>query len=703
MRNDIHDMSIQVHQIQFCWNPKDPSSSAIPIRKNAANRLPNPEWSHDRTSPFGNAPVAYAINPTRGHKIFIKVSFKTKDTSLFGKEVEARAIQPPIGYPYNPYLSPYLNYVQVVLTTQVNVLGEVKARTVKFNNKGESAFESFELINHRLAERGIGINQVKWHWQFRSSIGRPWVDIDRSEHKVYSLLELPNGPWSGPSGDDFSLPWTEVLDQACTWAKGARTLSQAAGRVTNAVFNLGPVLLEYNCATFFPGYVLPVNLQGDAFFNCTAFLEHLQTGRGTRYVICTDCAAIVTTFSNILGCNLWQSKMYTKGVTFFKVNPVLAIGNFQWDLPCGTPGFAYHEVAWNNECTADDEIFDACLALDRDLSPSFYPHIPLLPANLKFGEAGDGLYRDRLPQPSDVVFCNAQPGDRVRRPLSPNQLVTIRSRSLVERFGEDRARMLKKETGFSLWADRNKLKENLFVFMHKTPEYLLEEWDLSYSFSADWAPGMPRMSQELWRHKSKIKSQAIQISKYECASRKDAHELIIRLLTEAHIPVDYEAVEDVGDAAYATSTYHAVVFARGNLVLVLANADRDQLNLKKLAVDIDQSLFSKNEITTRGVKAFSNQPIPIDLDKRRTTKKAGKIQIVLKDREASKGKTRSRGIANIQEVKSDLKDLRFFSKNCEIIIEDQKLVLIPKSKNESQTTVQVYGKVDQEEFQTELS
>ena len=694
-------MGIQVHQIQFCWNPANPSGSAISIRKNAEIELPNPEWTQGRNFTFNDSRAAYAINPIKGKKVFIKASFKTKDPALFNKEVEIRAVQPPMAHQFNPLLSVLVNFLQVVISTQVNVLGEVKARKIKFNVKGESSLEPFELMNHRLVERGVGISPVKWFWQFRTGPGHPWQNLGSTEHQIFSILEMPRGPWSGLPGQEGSQPWTDVLEYACYWARGARTLNGAASLITNAIYNLGPGLLEYNCSTFLPGYVVPVNLRGDAFFNCSAFIHHLKTGRGTRYVICTDCAAIVSTFSNILGCNLWQSKMYTKGVTFFKVNPILAIGSFSWKQPCGVPGFAYHEVAWNNECTPKDEIFDACLALDRDFSPSFYPHIPYLPANQVFGNMGDGLYRDRLAAPSDIIFCKAQPGDRVQRPLSPQQLSFARGLVEGKGFHEDRTGILKKRTSFSEWENQNKLKENLFIFQHKTPDYLLADWELSFSFASEWVPGMPRMAQEMWRPKSKVKKQAIQITKYECASRKEAHESMIRFLTDVHVQIDYEEITDLGDVAYATPSYGAVIFARGNLLMILANADKDRVNLKKLADEIDATLISKGGLVRKSRSAVKRS-VPLSIDRNVAAKKGDKIPILLQGTGARVAKKQAKGVFKSQAIPTKLENLRFFSKNDEIIIENQQLLIVPGTKSRDEPAVEVFGKMDGEDFQMDL-
>ena len=101
----------------------------------------------------------------------------------------------------------------------------------------------------------------------------------------------------------------------------------------------------------------------------------------------------------------------------FEVNPILAIGSRRWATPCGVPGagFIYHEVAWKGACTEDEEVFDACLAVDADIDPTASPHSPVVPANMLFGRAGDGRYGDRLAAPQGRPNCRPRPTTRQRR------------------------------------------------------------------------------------------------------------------------------------------------------------------------------------------------------------------------------------------------------------------------------------------------
>jgi hypothetical protein len=117
---------------------------------------------------------------------------------------------------------------------------------------------------------------------------------------------MPTGPWQQApyNAVNKQVPWTEVLDYACSWAAGAMTADDAAGKVTDAVHNLGPGTFRYDC----PGGGSP--RYASPGFDCTAFLDRLRGGAGNGvYVNCSDCATIVSTFANALGADLWQSRM----------------------------------------------------------------------------------------------------------------------------------------------------------------------------------------------------------------------------------------------------------------------------------------------------------------------------------------------------------------------------------------------------------
>jgi hypothetical protein len=171
--------------------------------------------------------------------------------------------------------------------------------------------------------------------------------------------------------------------------------------ITHEIYNLGRT--HVNILGEGPGPLLTYDLEGGnafysdlAVFECTAFLLRLahQQANGP-HVNCDDCAAAVSTFANVLGCDLAQAWLGDDSFSY-TLNPVLIIGS-------GSDGwtsmaFNHHAVAWTGACDVDDYVFDACLMVDGDVTPGSNSnhHTELLPANLRFGRVGQKHYQWRL-------------------------------------------------------------------------------------------------------------------------------------------------------------------------------------------------------------------------------------------------------------------------------------------------------------------
>jgi hypothetical protein len=395
-------MSVIIKAIKFNHDQNTGDHDALNIRKNKSQFINVPEWVQGISTNAEDSLAAYSIKETKGNTITIQARFQAEGV----EKAEIRAIDPVttpsgcIGW-----------IIKSIIAIFGNVLGEVKEKWINFGAGGDSGFVTFELKNLRLWTVGVGIHYTTWKWQYRLSSGGAWNDIDTTKHKIYVLLEVPKDPWKQTpyNASNDQLPWIEVMDYSCTWGFGSLDRDTAAGKITEKVNALGPSVLEYDC----PGggsthYAWPD-------FNCTEFLERLKGGAGLgKYVNCTDCATITSTFSNILGCDLWQSRMGYG----FGLNELLGIGSSVWQPACGWSSFSYHEVAWKGACGVNDEVFDACLKVDGDSDPTGGPpHTPLLPVNIKFGNTGVLLYRDRLATPAGRPNCNPQPSTKKRRQI----------------------------------------------------------------------------------------------------------------------------------------------------------------------------------------------------------------------------------------------------------------------------------------------
>ena len=366
---------LAIEAVKFNHNPNAATRDGLNIRRDATHFITVPEWRRFVCVNPEDSPVAYALAPTKGNPITIEVSLSSTDPS--------------------------------VAFVEVRVQHHVEARPLNFTN-GKTGFVTFELVNPPVAHGRVGVWDVDWHWEYRLGPQHPWHFFATTRHRFYVVLEVPTGPWQQApyNAANTQLPWTDVLDYACRWADGATSTDMAAALVTQAVYALGPSIVTYDC----PGGGSSHYSLGN--FDCTAFVERLRGGIGNGvYVNCSDCATIVSTFANALGCNLWQSRMGWG----FALNELLAIGSSVWQTACGWGSFNYHEVAWQAACTANEDVYDACLQVDGDSDPTIAPHVALLPQDLRFGNPNDLLYRDRLATPAGRPNCNPQPATKQRR------------------------------------------------------------------------------------------------------------------------------------------------------------------------------------------------------------------------------------------------------------------------------------------------
>ena len=135
-------------------------------------------------------------------------------------------------------------------------------------------------------------------------------------------------------------------------------------------------------------------------------------------VNCTDCAALVVSFSNLLGCGLYSSIM---GVNF-ATRKYCAIGRGLWLPPDWGWSFSYHEVAWSGTASDSDLVYDARLRYNGNSDPAIEPGTPELPIGIVFSDGGAGMpfvYRERLTPPSLSGYesCLSIPGSKKRAPI----------------------------------------------------------------------------------------------------------------------------------------------------------------------------------------------------------------------------------------------------------------------------------------------
>ena len=356
-------MILQLEQVVFNHDANDAVADGLSLRVDRAT--PAAEWVRGAAIP---SPAAYALAATTGQTVTIQAQFSFPDISDFaGPAVTIRATTA------DPDNAPFGSVAATVVPIPAGPLNRL------------TPLVSMALAQVRLLDHGVGKYPITLRWQFQLEPGGPWTDFDASDHVIYVTLDLPVEPWAPrpTPADVLRMPWTRVLDWSCTWASGITiddgeqdaAIAKAAKRIEVALYQLGQrknVPLQYLDAGAPGAYA--TEYPGQVAFLCTKFLRLLDGDTEPEIdtqVDCSDCAAALVVFANVLGCDLSSSRISSATGAAFGTNRVVAIGRKKTN-PRGY-SFEYHEVAVRGAAGAairSVRVFDACLMIDRDADPS---------------------------------------------------------------------------------------------------------------------------------------------------------------------------------------------------------------------------------------------------------------------------------------------------------------------------------------------
>lgn len=539
-------MLLRLEEIKFNHDTAHATTDAFNIRRNETEFVEPPEWRRARSVNPGDSPAAYALYETRGNTLTIQASFSCEGGVLDGVEVRALDARVcPANVEGSPPSAP---------AVPANVLGEVKAKAVGVCD-GTTGFQTFELENVRIWDVGVGAQDIAWRWQFRHAAAPAWADFATTTHRIYTTLRVPTRPWlQDYARDNTQLPWAEVLDYACAWAAAARDANAAAELITRRVHALGLGLVRYRRSAHFTD---------ENNFNCTSFLYLLRGAPGTNQRInCDDCAAVVSTFANSVGCDLFQSRIEATGLSLFKLKPHFRIGipDRQLDRE-----FFYHQVASEGNCRVGDEVFDACLRVDADGDPGTPEAI--LATNLRFGNAvGDG-YRFRLVHPDEEPVCEPQEGRCKRRRLGQANSLFVPPQDLEA--------LLEVHAAFLSRVPREGTASGVFISDFFFSERLLPGWRLVRLEESHGVVENPA-SQSYW-----VKGNVtLRADAYDGHVQGGARKGVLALLTRFQEPgMTPLPPSQLGDFAFADPEMETVLFAVGNMVFFLRNVGADSIPL----------------------------------------------------------------------------------------------------------------------------
>ena len=265
---------------------------------------------------------------------------------------------------------------------------------------GSSVPESvlFTFREHSFGSSGVRKDPLRLTWKY-STDQVTWQTMMDCEQTVYVLPRSPFKPWStteNGSSSDLQQPWTQVLDYTCKWTQGMASAKEIATTVVEKIHQ--SIGLKYDKHQGTDHFI-----DDEVNFRLTRFLKQLSTGKESCLVNSRDCAAIVTTFANIIGCRLAEKFIGWN----FHCNKVRLLGDTCWNKPFSeitdsshVPGvLPYHEVAmlkgtdWKKN--NDYLIYDASLQIDGSVTPDQdskpdADRTALLPAGICFSGFPDG-------------------------------------------------------------------------------------------------------------------------------------------------------------------------------------------------------------------------------------------------------------------------------------------------------------------------
>ncbi len=372
--------------IKFNHDTASSVSDAINIRHdyNTPFDISSGEWIKGVT----NIPACYTTNKS----VTIKARFTVQPSSVTSADIWA------------------------ISTDSGGSLGDVIKTNVTFSGGvSNPQYATFQMSGTTPDCIQKTTNDV-WQWKMENvnGSGLAACDLDMSgPHTVYTILKEPTSPWVNATGNQRNA-WKTALDLVCAsapWAGGETSVTGAAFRITEAINGAGRFKYDISrgAAMYLDGGTIKLS-------QC---IDRLNGGFGAGELVnCTDCANFTVAFVNLIGGELYSSRMCAD----FNTNPYSAIGRPAWTPPSWGWGFSYHEVGWSGACGDGDSIFDPCLKVDGNGDPSAPPRTELLPTGMVFSDGNQGapyVYRESLSAPGANGYgrCVAQPGSKLRRPI----------------------------------------------------------------------------------------------------------------------------------------------------------------------------------------------------------------------------------------------------------------------------------------------
>lgn len=277
-------MALALRTIEFNHDPNSAVTSAMNIRRNKDFEVLVPEYDSAVPRSPAESCAAYSIADTARQSVFIRVTFGIP-AAVGTTTYEVRALGGGVMGPLAPV---------AVVFADGNTVATV------------------ELPLNKRTFSAIGLHDISWRWQVKFK--HTWLDLVGTAHRIYIVLAVPNAPWTQEFADKRN-PWTDLLDESCARAAGARTAVDAARKLVAAInsrYALRYDIIKGSIRYGFIGFNSP--------FALTNWIEYVIRGGAPTdpkfcptsaeqypdYLIvnCNDCAASLALMGKVVGAPL---------------------------------------------------------------------------------------------------------------------------------------------------------------------------------------------------------------------------------------------------------------------------------------------------------------------------------------------------------------------------------------------------------------
>jgi hypothetical protein len=162
---------------------------------------------------------------------------------------------------------------------------------------------------------------------------------------------------------------------------------------------------------------------------------------------------------------------------------------------------------------------------------------------------------------------------------------------------------LKRRHDFTAWHGINALPLHLLLWHYRLRGSELPGWQVRAARLLA-LPQAGRLQPSVWQQRGALRDEALRVDAYEYPSREAAHEALIHLLGEFTRP-GMTRLTDVGlgDVTFGGKDTRALLFARANLVFLVAGSGAAAVPVMPLAQALDQDIIAKPAVPARAAVA----------------------------------------------------------------------------------------------------